>query len=478
MTRKGVNGQSLATNRRGAPVPRRAPPAGAARLPRRISPRGAGTQCARRASPLPTADRTVLNVSTGAPVPMSKPMLMVDINFVPATGETDAPPTEGVALREEPRGDEVSLQSDPQAWAADGSGCGSSQGSETTPAPQRVEPLTLAASLLEASDDAIVGRTLDGTVFIWNRGAERMFGYRAAEMIGRSIAPLVPPDQAAELSQIVDRVRLGRSMLQYETVRLRKDGRALCVQQTVSPVRDATGQVNAMVVISRDVSELKRLQSLVLETAEQVQRRIGQDLHDGLSQQLSGIAYLTHLLHRKLVSQSLPEAEEAQRIVELVTEASHQARSVARGLLPVKPEPNGLAVALRRLAGTIERTSPLNCWVLCEPHLGIRDATLATHLYRIAQEAVHNAVKHSQANEVVIHLNRSEGRLQLIIEDDGRGWRGGAAPDQGMGLETMRYRARVIGATLRWRSGNGRGVRLVCSLPLASASPRKESNAC
>jgi len=305
-----------------------------------------------------------------------------------------------------------------------------------------------------------------------------MFGYRAAEMIGRSIAPLVPSDQVAELTQVVDRIRLGRSMLQYEAVRLHKDGRALRVQQTVSPVRDATGQVKAMVVISRDISELKRLQSLVLETVEQVQRRIGQDVHDGLSQQLSGIAYLAHLLHRKLVSQCLPEAEEARRIVELVTEASQQAREVARGLLPVKPEPNGLAVALRRLAGTIERTSPLNCWVLCEPHLGIRDATLATHLYRIAQEAVHNAVKHSQANEVVIHLNRSEGRLQLIIEDDGRGWRGGAAPDQGMGLETMRYRARVIGATLRWRSGNGRGVRLVCSLPLASASPRKESNAC
>jgi PAS domain S-box-containing protein len=304
-----------------------------------------------------------------------------------------------------------------------------------------------------------------------------MFGYRAAEMIGRSIAPLVPPDQAAELSQIVDRVRLGRSMLQYETVRLRKDGRALCVQQTVSPVRDATGQVNAMVVISRDVSELKRLQSLVLETAEQVQRRIGQDLHDGLSQQLSGIAYLTHLLHRKLVSQSLPEAEEAQRIVELVTEASHQARSVARGLLPVKPEPNGLAVALRRLASTIERTYPLSCWALCEPNLAIPDATLATHLYRIAQEAAHNAVKHSQANEIVIHLKRSQGRLQLIIEDDGRGWRQGAEPRPGMGLETMKYRARAIGATLRWRPRNDRGVRLVCSLPMASAPSGGDSHA-
>ena len=191
----------------------------------------------------------------------------------------------------------------------------------------------------------------------------------------------------------------------------------------------------------------------------------------------SAIAYLTHLLHRKLVSQSLPEAEEARRVVELVTEARHQARAVARGLLPVKPEPNGLAVALRRLASTIERTYPLSCWALCEPNLAIPDATLATHLYRIAREAAHNAVKHSQANEIVIHLKRSPGRLHLIIEDDGRGWRQGAEPRQGMGLETMKYRARAIGATLRWRPRNDRGVRLVCSLPMASAPSGGDSHA-
>ncbi|MCZ7640319.1 MAG: histidine kinase [Verrucomicrobia bacterium] len=171
----------------------------------------------------------------------------------------------------------------------------------TYPPPRPEQAVSLAASLVEDSDDAIVGKTLDGRVFSWNGGAERLFGYRA--------------------------------------------------------------------------TEIKRLQSLVLETAERVQRRIGQDLHDGLSQQLSGIAYLAHVLLRKLESHARPEAEEAGRIVELISEATEQARAVARGLLPVKPEPQGLVEALRGLARSVERTYPLTCWFFGDADLGLPDPT-------------------------------------------------------------------------------------------------------
>lgn len=332
--------------------------------------------------------------------------------------------------------------------------------------------MSLAASLVEASDDAIVGKTLDGTVFSWNRGAERLFGYRAAEMIGHSITRLIPPGRETELSQIVDRVRRGRSVLQYETVRIHQDGRPLQVQQTVSPLRGPAGQIRGMVVISRDITEIKRLQGLVLETAERVQRRIGRDLHDGLSQQLSGIAYLAHVLLRKLESQSRPEAQEAGRIVELISEATEQARAVARGLLPVKPDPQGLIEALRGLARSVERTYPLTCWFFSDPNLGLADPTLATHLYRIAQEAVHNAIKHGHASQVTIQLQAAGDRLQLSVQDNGCGCRPGAASRGGMGMETMRYRAGAIGATLRWRACREHGLRVVCSLPLPRPTSR------
>ncbi|MBE7500671.1 MAG: PAS domain S-box protein [Verrucomicrobiales bacterium] len=334
------------------------------------------------------------------------------------------------------------------------------------PPPRPEQTVSLAASLVEASDDAIVGKTLDGKVFSWNSGAERLFGYRAAEIIGHSITRLIPPGRETELSQIVDRIRRGRSVLHFETVRIRKDGRPLQVQQTVSPVRGPAGQIHGMVVISRDITEIKRLQGLVLETAERVQRRIGRDLHDGLSQQLSGIAYLAHVLLRKLESQARPEAQEAGRIVELISEATEQARAVARGLLPVKPDPQGLIEALRCLARSVERIYPLTCWLFGDADLGLSDPTLATHLYRIAQEAVHNAIKHGHASQVTIQLQAAGGRLQLTVQDNGCGCRPGAASRGGMGMETMRYRAGAIGATLRWRARRGHGLRVVCSLPL------------
>ncbi len=141
-------------------------------------------------------------------------------------------------------------------------------------------------------------------------------------------------------------------------------GSPVASPQAVSSLRGGAGEGKGMFVISRDLPELRRLQSLVLETAERVQRRLGQDLHDGLSQQLSGVAYLAHLLWKKPEARSLPEAAEAQRILDVVNEAGQQARAIARGLLPVKAEPAGLAVALRRLASTMERTYPLMCWFL------------------------------------------------------------------------------------------------------------------
>lgn len=304
-----------------------------------------------------------------------------------------------------------------------------------------------------------------------------MFGCRATEVIGRSSAILIPPDRRDEENLILERVKDGRSLVQLETVRLRQDGHAIDVQLTASPVRGKNGQVNGASVIVRDISELKRLEALVLEISEREQRRIGQDIHDGLSQQLSGITYLTHLLIKKLRAKLLPEAEEAARIIELVTEAGEQARAVARGLLPVKPEPNGLMVALRILARRVKDTSAMDCWFVCEPHLRIQNNGLATHLYRIAQEALHNAVKHSQGSEIVIHLRKRDGNLELIIEDNGRGLPPEPPPRQSLGLETMKYRAHAIGARLDLQPGTEQGLRVVCSLPFPAGPPPEDTDA-
>jgi signal transduction histidine kinase len=215
----------------------------------------------------------------------------------------------------------------------------------------------------------------------------------------------------------------------------------------------------------QDITQAKTLEARVLEISEREQRRIGWDLHDGLSQQLAGIGNLTRGLLARLRSASRPEAEEAARIVEWVGEACEQARSVSRGLVPVRPEPNGLVVALRRLVETVESTRAVRCLFKCRARVRTSDDGVATHLYRIAQEAVNNAVRHAKARRILLQMYRDREGLHLVVEDDGLGMPSGHNATRGMGLETMEHRAKAINAQLSLRSEPGRGTRLHCCLP-------------
>jgi signal transduction histidine kinase len=215
----------------------------------------------------------------------------------------------------------------------------------------------------------------------------------------------------------------------------------------------------------KDIRERKSLEAEILRVSEYEQRRIAQDLHDGLGQQLGGISFLTAVLKKNLAEQGSSETEAAAKISNLLTDAMAQTRNLARGLHPVTQENNGLMSALEELAGRISDLFKVSCRFDCPQPALIESNSVATHLYRITQEAISNAIKHGQAQRVDITLSVVPDRIVLTVSDDGIGFQTPAAPRQGLGLRIMKHRARVIHGTLAVRKRAGRGTDVICSVP-------------
>ena len=219
----------------------------------------------------------------------------------------------------------------------------------------------------------------------------------------------------------------------------------------------------SMILMGQQLKRRAVLEHEVLEISEREQRRIGQDLHDGVCQQLTGIALLSQSLSAKLEN---PLATEAAEIVHWINQCIEQTRQVTRGLHPVPSEPGGLMQALRELAENVETMGKLDCQFICPQAVAIPDPTVATNLYRIAQEATQNALRHAAPEKIEIYLIFSDEEfLQLKVADNGSG----LVKDQkssGMGLEIMAHRAQAIGGSLEVRPGAVRGTVVTCTLPL------------
>jgi len=494
-----------------------------------------------------------------------------------------------------------------------------------------VIPARLAA-VVESSDDAIITLDLASLIQTWNEGAERIFGYKKQEVLGRHVAFLRPPESADDEAVFLDHIRCGKRIHHYETRRQCKDGRIIDISLTLSPLRDNTGQIIGFSKISRDITERKlatqrfhdlleaapdaliisdrsgrihmvnaqalrlfgftreqligqsvgkliakgkrqshttlrkdflanplkreqfrglefpglrsdgsefameinlsqiqtaadsyiisdiiditkrkqaeqairelnaelemrveqrtaelsrvneelrtqiamrlRLEEEILRISEHEQRRIGQDLHDDLGQQLAGAWMMSGVLERNLRHGGTPGAEAAAGISGLLEKALAQTRNLARGLHPVSPADGGLMVALEELAGRTSAMFGIRCQWECLMPVLVEDQTVATHLYRIAQEAVSNAVKHGRAKRVVIQLSATPDSITLSVLDDGSGFTEPTADHKGMGLRIMRYRADMIQAALIIRPAKSSGTQLTCKLPFIASTPR------
>ncbi len=219
-----------------------------------------------------------------------------------------------------------------------------------------------------------------------------------------------------------------------------------------------------VLIMIRDMTERKRLEKEILEISQREQNRIGRDLHDGLGQLLTGISCLLQGLSKKINNNSPQDVEGVHEISDLVKQAIHQSSWLAQGLMPVKLQDGGLEGALQDLVEQTEHIHKILCLFHCDSDITFQDATININLYRIAQEALNNAVKHSMAKHIWLRLETENGHFLLTVKDDGIGLPDDRNRHDGMGLRIMRYRAGMISAELETQSDQDGGTIVQCKI--------------
>jgi PAS domain S-box-containing protein len=299
-----------------------------------------------------------------------------------------------------------------------------------------------------------------------NRACERISGFTSAEARGRFVWDLfVAPEEARRMRTMVERLQGTDAPRAFESSWLTRDGEQRHIAWS-SIVLGGTTPARAFIVTTGiDITERKRMEKTVLEISAREQRQIGQDLHDGLGQHLTGIAFMSKVLQQKLEAKGLEEAASARKIVGLVNEAIHRTRELSRGLLPVVTDEDGLMTTLERWTREVHDLFDVPCEFVCPQPVLIGDVGTATQLYYIAHEAVHNAIKHASPDRIVLTLRVAHGSGSLTIEDDGAGIVDGTSDGTGLGLHIMRHRASMIGGSLDIRPGKSGGTVVHCGFP-------------
>ncbi len=284
--------------------------------------------------------------------------------------------------------------------------------------------------------------------------------------------------ELARLKQAVTDAARGNTV-QYEAQVVGADGRRITIDFSVKPVRDASGAVAYLIAEGRDITARKQLEAQVLEVSSREQRRIGQDLHDVLGQNLTGLAFVNRVLEQRLSQKRLPEAEDAARVGAGIRQAIAQARALSRGLCPIDQKADGLMLALQALAGNVTEFFGISCLFQSSKPVLLADMAAAMHLYHIAQEAVNNAVKHSKADQIRIGLHDDGDGFHLTVRDNGCGISEPLETTSGMGLSIMKYRAGMIGGSLEVKRHpeGGTIVTCICRDVRAAAPAGKEADA-
>ena len=307
---------------------------------------------------------------------------------------------------------------------------------------------------------------IDGYFERLNPAWTSCLGWSKEELQARPFLDFVHPEDREVTLAEVEKLAQGAETSLFENRYLHRDGSYRWLQWNASP---APGK-RRICALARDVTRRRRLQTEILEVADQEKERLGQDLHDGLCQTLAGIAALSSSLSRKLDGGSRPsESAQAAEITQLLNEAIGQARDMARGLVPRGVGKQGLPGALEALVFGVQKQLGVACTVEGDRTLGGINDEVQAHLFRIAQEAVNNAVSHGRARRVQIDLGVRDGRGLLSIRDDGVGLPRDMKDQEGIGMHTMAYRARLVGGSLALRRRAGRGLAVECLFPLAES---------
>ena len=316
---------------------------------------------------------------------------------------------------------------------------------------------------VEQSPASVIITSTTGEIEYVNPKFTEVTGYALEEVRGQNPRFLKSGTQPPDFyKQMWETIQAGQDW-RGEFCNRKKNGELFWEFAVIAPIEDEHGTVTHFVAVKEDITERKRLEKEVLEISAREQRRIGQELHDDLCQWLTGTEFLASALAEDLAVRSPADEARARKIADAVQQANARARALAHGLVPAVIESAGLTGALRELAANAAEMFRIRCSCEGPETVEARDPVAALHVYRIAQEAITNAVRHGHAREVRILLQPEDDRMTLFIRDDGSGIPEPVPHTSGMGLRTMRYRAGIIGATLEIRPGPGGGTEIACT---------------
>ncbi|HSI14361.1 MAG TPA: response regulator [Chthoniobacter sp.] len=311
--------------------------------------------------------------------------------------------------------------------------------------------------VIQTALDGFVRFGKAGNVLEVNEALCSLLGYSPEELIQRNVFDAEDAAFKQEVREEVTHLEAGCAMHCFTQLH-RRDGRVI---ETEISLREDRGEVFGFV---HDISEQRRLEREVLHITMEERHQFGRELHDGLGQQLTALELMTHTLARELKTAAPVQAKSAWEITKYIRQAITQTRELAHGLSPVAAEGEGLMQALQDLA-QMTTSAGTPCDFECPSPVKIDDSAMAGHLYRIAQEAVTNALKHAKPAQIVLRLEDRETVIELTVEDNGCGFPRRKSKKNGMGLQVMQHRARLVGGHLSLHSVSGKGARVVCSVP-------------
>ncbi len=333
------------------------------------------------------------------------------------------------------------------------------------------EERNFISAILDTVGALVVVLDNDGRVRRFNPACELTTGYSMEEVEGKYLWDLfLPAEERSRFRSMFEVLRTDLIPQDYQSSWITRRGEQRLIAWTSTLLPGGADTANYIIATGIDITERKELEKAILEISAREQRRIAQDLHDGLGQHLTGIAFMAKAHEARLAEQKRPETGEAARIVKLVNDAIHKTRELARGLLPVVSDSYGLMSALQVWAAEVEDLFGVSCSFHCDKPVLIHDDTMATHLYHIAQEAVNNAIRHGHPTRIVVRLAVEQGRGTLLIQDDGKGISETCRTARGMGLHIMNYRAGMIGGSLEVRRNGVRGTVVTCIFPAQNAA--------
>lgn len=323
-----------------------------------------------------------------------------------------------------------------------------------------------ARTILDTTVDAIITINERGMIDSFNQAAEKLFGYTISEVTGKNVSMLMPEPYQREHDGYISRyqetgerqiIGIGR-----EVTGRRKDGSTFPMYLAVSEFFVNDRRMYTGIV--RDITEERRLEKEVMRISEHERHRIGQDLHDGLGQMLSGIGLLSKRIEKKLHEEKNQIADEMTEICDLIREADQYSRGLARGLVKIDLDSGGFNAAIEELVRQSQRLFRITCEFKASTEFMLPDRTTAEHLYRIVQEAINNAVKHGQASKVTVSLIEGLDFLRVRISDNGTGFPPNWRSQEGLGVRIMEFRARLIGARIDITDNLPHGAIITCTL--------------